>query len=435
MSIPADLTSRSPAAMTTMAATAGAPPARRAAVALVDAVHTGGPFVPAAESLGFCPVPVYSLDASIIATMEPSPPSRGPAELPVHARSARTALAEIAERDVLVHAVVAAAEPGVVIADQMAAGLGLPHNPLEAAAARRDKIAMRVRGTARQVPQPLYRVATGKRALADVVAGFGMPVMVKAPAGAGSHNIFLIRGPADLRRVEEASDVDLFGRPIVNWLVEEYVRGDEFAVNTFSVGGSHRLLDVWRKRLPTAADYDQPYWNAHQVEVGSGSLERFCFQVLDAFGVEIGPCHIEVKVGPRGPVLIELGARLPGAHIAEAWRAFGQVDPFADTILARLGQRPRIADSGLGLELLLGLVFIANDGPLGVLREITGLAEAARQPGVASVRLHRRVGDLVPRTTDLETMLVTVTVAAGTQCELLAMQDRIRALIRPLVEP
>jgi biotin carboxylase len=408
----------------------------RPCVALVDPVHTGVPFVAAAESLSLRPVPVHTMSADRVAAFQAAPPAPGQAEPPIYATSTAGVLDELTGRALCVRAAVAATEPGVVAADQIAEALGLPHNPVRSAHARRDKIAMREWGRARGVPQPGHQVAAGKAEIATIVAQAQGPVIVKAPTGAGAHNVFLVSSSAGLGRVEAAADADLFGNPVADWLVEEYVRGDEYAINTFSFAGRHALLDIWRKDLPTALDYDQPYWNTSQIDLQDrvrGTLERFAFAILDAYEVEIGPCHIEVKLGRSGPVLIELGARLPGAHIAEAWRQAGDADPFADTIAARLGRRPRIFDAGLGIKPVLGLVFIANDGPPGALLDVPGMAEAAQQPGVADIRLHYRVGDLVPTTFDLASMLMTVTVSAETQGELLACQDRIRQLIKPEV--
>lgn len=405
-------------------------------VALVDAVHTGVPFVTAAESLSLHPVPVHTMSADRLAAFEAAPAARGQAEPPIYASSTAAVLSELTERALCVHAAVAATEPGVVVADQIAAALGLPHNPVRSARARRNKIAMREWGRARGVPQPGYQVAAGKAEIAAIAAQAHGPVIVKAPAGAGAHNVFLVSSSADLGRVETVADADLFGNLVTEWLVEEYVRGVEYAINTFSFAGRHTLLDIWRKDLPTVLDYDQPYWNTSQIDLEDPvrrTLERFAFGILDTYEIETGPCHIEVKLGQSGPVLIELGARLPGAHIAEAWRQFGDADPFADTITARLGRKPRIFDAGLGINRVLGLVFIANDGPPGALLDVAGMTEAAQQPGVADIRLHYHVGDVVPTTFDLDSMLMTVTVSAATRVELLARQNRIRQLIKPKV--
>jgi biotin carboxylase len=405
-------------------------------VALVDAVHSGVPFVAAAESLGLCSVPVHTMSPARLAAFEAASAPSGHAEPPIHASFAAAALEELAGRALRIDAVVAATEPGVVVADELAASLGLPHNPVRSARARRNKIAMREWGQARSVPQPRYRLAAGKQGVATLVARAGGPVIIKAPAGAGAHNVFLVSSAADLSRGAAAADADLFGNPVTEWLVEEYVRGDEYAINTFSFDGRHTLLDIWRKDLPTALDYDQPYWNARQIDFHDpvrGMLERFALEILDTYEVEIGPCHIEVKVGRSGPVLIELGARLPGAHIAEAWRQAGHADPFADTIAARLGRRPRIFDDGLGIDRVLGLVFIGNEGPPGVLAGLRGIAEAAQLPYVTDIHPHYRPGDLVPTTSDLAAMLLTVTITADTADELIGRQDRVRQLIRPEV--
>jgi len=404
-------------------------------IAVVDPIHSGTPFLDAVDSLGFRPVPVYTLPPERLAAFKSAPWRCDQTDIPIQAESATAALAELTERSLSPSAVIAATEPGVQLADELAGALALPHNSLRSAAARRDKIAMRKLGEVQGIAQPRFRVASGEASLATTVADIGLPAIVKAPTGAGSHNVFLVSSMQDLGRIQTAPAVDLFGTPVARWLVEEYVRGDEYAINTFSFAGRHTLLDVWRKRLPTPHDYDQPYWNAHQIGLDDpvrDALERFANRTLDAFEIELGPCHIEVKLAAEGPVLLELGARLPGAHIAEAWRRIGGRDLFNATIRARLGHDPGIV-GGLGLDRYLGAVFVSNDGPPARLRRIAGLAEARRECVIEDVRLHYRVGDVVPTTEDLSSMLLTVIVSADTVPELLRSQERVRRVIKPEV--
>ena len=61
-------------------------------------------------------------------------------------------------------AVVAVDDQGLVVAAAASARLGLPHNPVEAVAATRDKSALRARLAAGAVPQPEYRVVPPSRA-------------------------------------------------------------------------------------------------------------------------------------------------------------------------------------------------------------------------------------------------------------------------------
>merc|ERR1712157_367768 len=41
-------------------------------------------------------------------------------------------------------------------------------------------------------------------------------------------------------------------------------------------------------------------------------LVDYVFKVLDAVGLQHGPCHTEVMLTPRGPVLVEVNARMHG---------------------------------------------------------------------------------------------------------------------------
>merc|ERR1712178_394386 len=42
------------------------------------------------------------------------------------------------------------------------------------------------------------------------------------------------------------------------------------------------------------------------------ALTSYVFRVLDAVGLRFGPCHTEVMMTPRGPVLVEVNARMHG---------------------------------------------------------------------------------------------------------------------------
>ncbi|TCO62344.1 ATP-grasp domain-containing protein [Actinocrispum wychmicini] len=402
-------------------------------VVLVDGVLNGRPFKKVCADAGLPVVGVYTIERCRLDAMAAD-----------HASGDAMALYDNGSVDITacvtgrVAAVIPATEPAVHRAALLARHWGVPANSVETAYACRDKRAMRRRASARGLRVPRFFAVRDVKDIPAAVRRVGLPAIVKPATGAASHNVILVRGPADLDRVRRAQRYDLFGGVIDEWLVEEYVRGREFAINTFSFGGRHVVVDAWEYRQPSDADYDNPYWDFVQLgprDQMRGRLARFARQVLSGFEVHIGPAHIEAKLGPDGLVLIEIGARLPGAGIPEMWERYSDLRAYQDTLAGYLGHVPKVMDSPPVFTHRVGMCFIRNQGPPGVLRRLNGVDEAVRIPGVAEVITHWHPGDTVPTTRDLGTELAKVRLAVPPGLSIVDVAGRVRETISVDVEP
>ncbi|MCQ2078867.1 MAG: ATP-grasp domain-containing protein [archaeon] len=98
-------------------------------------------------------------------------------------------------------------------------------------------------------------------------------------------------------------------------LIQEYIGGTEYIVNTLSCNGEHMLTDVWvygkilQEDGTLAYDYGML---VKDLEPGNTEMIAYAYKVLDAVQMRWGPCHIEIKVDRKGPVLIETNARPMG---------------------------------------------------------------------------------------------------------------------------
>jgi biotin carboxylase len=406
------------------------------AVVLVDGVLNGQPFKPACAELGLPVVGVYTIERRTLQQMAPGHADGDAAT--VYGSDPDALAGRVAELTGRVRAVVPATEPAVYCAALLADRCGVPGNPAGTALARRDKRAMRRLAADRGIRVPRHESVRDVRDIPPAAARTGLPVIVKPATGAGSHNVFLVRSPAGLAPIATADRHDLFGGRIDEWLVEEYVRGREFAVNTFSFGGMHRIVDVWEYRLPDTGDYDNPYWDFVQAEDGDpdrAAAVELALRVLDAFEIELGPCHVEVKVDQGEGVLIEIGARLPGAGIPGLWQRYGSLRPYHDTLAAHLGRRPEVLAAPPRFTGRLGMCFIRNDGPPGTLRRLDGLARVRRMPGVVEVITTAAPGDPVPTTRSLGTELAKVRMCAPSGPALTELISRVRATLTAEVDP
>lgn len=100
-----------------------------------------------------------------------------------------------------------------------------------------------------------------------------------------------------------------------NILIQEYIGGTEYIVNTISYDGRHMVTDVWRynKILSDTGTllYDKAV-REKDPSPGMYDMVEYAYSVLDAVGMRYGPCHMEMKYDGDGPVLIETNCRPMG---------------------------------------------------------------------------------------------------------------------------
>ena len=184
---------------------------------------------------------------------------------------------------------------------------------------RRDKYAMAAAVERAGVPSLISRrVKNPDEALAAAREIDSWPVVIKPLEGAGSLGVSICGSMDELRErcARLLRSEDLFGQPCREALVQEYAAGTEYIVNTVSCGGRHYLTDMWRYRKIKIADRGNAYDHALLVSEPTAE-ERELFEYvkscLDALGFEYGPSHTEAMITPKGPRLIEAGARPMGS--------------------------------------------------------------------------------------------------------------------------
>ncbi|MFJ1927421.1 MULTISPECIES: ATP-grasp domain-containing protein [unclassified Streptomyces] len=219
-----------------------------------------------------------------------------------------------------IDAVLPGFEHFVSLAAHAAAALGLPGIPPDGVAPLRHKHRMRRAVDAAGLDQPRYRTVSGSRSAAAAYAELG-PVCVVKPVDQS--------GSLDVRRVgSEREAVGAFRRALRSGrgaglvLVEEYVQGPEYSVEGYVEDGRVHVLAITEKILG-----QEP----HFVEVGhivpaqleartARRISSYVVRVLEAVALGIGPFHAELRMSARGPLLMEVAARLPGDRIPELLR-------------------------------------------------------------------------------------------------------------------
>jgi biotin carboxylase len=268
----------------------------------------------------------------------------------------------------------------VAVAARIARRAGLPH-PIapETAVLATNKLRQRERLDEAGVPQPRSWVVGGGDELPDVQG----PVVVKAPDRQGQKGLTLVTDLAELPgAVETARGAARNGLA----LVEELVDGPEVTVVGWSAGGVFTPLMV-TDRLTA----DPPAFGVALAHVwpsavpGAGAAETAGAAVA-ALGIADGPSYTQLRVGPDGPQVIEVAARLGGGHDAELVEAVTGIDLNGLAIDGALGDARVPGGDG---QLVGGGVTRFLVAPAGILESVD-VPEGLE--GIRRIRVYREPG-------------------------------------------
>ncbi len=270
----------------------------------------------------------------------------------------------------------------VGIAARVAERLGLPH-PIDASVANRavSKQKQREALAEAKVPQPSWHIVSEPK------DGLPVPSVVKAPDRQGQKGLTLVRSeeelPAAIARAIEESRSGVA-------IIEELVDGPEVTVNAFSLRGEFHPLTVTDRLTAEPPAFGVALAHVWPSEAG-GQAAEVAEAAVSALGIEDGPSYTQLRIGPDGPQVIEVAARLGGGHDADLAKLALGVDLNGLALQAALGEpiwsaalQPTPEVGGAVVRFLVP--------PEGVLEEVEGADEARAVEGVQDVRVYREPG-------------------------------------------
>jgi hypothetical protein len=232
-------------------------------------------------------------------------------------------------------------------------------------------------------------------------------VVVKPLRSAGTDGVSVCRRPQDAARAVDAltGTATIYGEPNDVVLLQEYLEGDEYMVNTVSADGYHWAVEVWRS-VKTMAGAAPVYDYTELVTDRQPEVRRvlaYVRDVLDALDIRWGPAHTEVIDTADGPRLVEAAARLQGTiDVSATVRATGR-NLVTETVHALLDPDALVAAQPPDTPLLRpvrGVSLICPAG--GTLRSDLDWSRMRTLPSFHSLLAPpARAGDHVHRTRDL----------------------------------
>ncbi len=217
-------------------------------------------------------------------------------------------------------AVVPGSESGVRFAEKLSHALGVRGNDPETTDLRRTKAGMFEalgRAGLRRIES---RVVTTEEQVKKFWSDNGLnKAVLKFSEGAGTVGLKICDSLEDCVSYFNQmhfmyNSVGSSDSPI---LIQEYIGGTEYVVNSLSIDGKHKITDIWRYEKIIDKDgvliYDSMIL-VDRLVPGMQELTQYCYKVLDAVDMKNGFGHTEIKVDDKGPVLIEVNARIMGGN-------------------------------------------------------------------------------------------------------------------------
>ncbi len=266
--------------------------------------------------------------------------------------------------------------------------LGLHNISYETAIKATDKFEMIKAFKAYDVASPWFYTVDSLEELKVLESQLSYPCIMKPTDNAGSHGVVLAHGFEDLLQSYEYSRASArHGRVII----EEYLKGDEVSVEVMVVDGKVNILQITDKLttgVPHFVEMGHSQPSRHPLETQQ-AIKELAIQACKAVGIDQGPAHVEMMVTKRGPVMIELGARMGGDNITTSLVPLSTgIDMVKATIDVAMGNQPDIEPC---LHCGSAIRYIA--APEGIIKSIDGIDEAKKVLGVRDVIMTKVVGE------------------------------------------
>lgn len=307
--------------------------------------------------------------------------------------------------------------------------LGLPRDlEYDDAICATDKNRMRRRMQECRVPIPRFYAAYSVEDFIGKSRIFKDIFVAKPADNAASRGVVLVDVAGDtsveyLRRTYDY--VHSFSRSGVV-MVEEYMEGPEVSVEVFTIDGEPHILTITDKivtPLPYFVEtgHTEP---SRLPEVEQQDIRKVAIAAVKAIRMQNGPCHVEIKVTPKGARLVEIAARMGGDFITSDLVPMSTgVDMTECCLDSVIGKKPDCEpkyDRGSAIRFVYfeedpgekrdvsstsrsthGNVPEASGGKAGIstaeiryrIISVDGVEEALKMPGITDVEIYRSVGD------------------------------------------
>lgn len=227
--------------------------------------------------------------------------------------------------------IIALGDREAVIAAHASQLLNIQFHPPQAAEIARNKFHFRQRCQAAGLSTPRFQHVALDSDVAAALAATTFPCVLKPLVLSASRGVIRANTPAEftaafarIRALLKTPEVRKMQDPEAEWLlVEEFIPGDEIAVEGLMTDGRLCVLAIFDKPNPLAGPFFEETIYVTPSRLSSArqrAVEQTLAHAAKAIGLSQGPVHAELRLSENSPVMLECAARPIGGLCARALR-------------------------------------------------------------------------------------------------------------------
>lgn len=290
--------------------------------------------------------------------------------------------------------VVATDDYTVELASNIARTLGLPHNPPESARIARRKDLARQTLQRKGINVPKFKIIRLDHPLSKQLNGFPLPAVVKPLNLSASRGVIrvddteqFLQACEKLKHILESDEDPQTNNTV---LLEQYLPGEEVAVEGVMDQGRFIPLCIFDKPEPLTGPYfEESYYitpSRHPQKTQEYIIHRVS-QAAQAYGLQTGPVHAELRLYQDDAWILELAARTIGGECARLIH-YGTGHSLEELVIGYALGRPMRIEA---MSHSVGVLMIPTPKP-GILRRVEGVLAAQQTPLIQSLIISVRDG-------------------------------------------
>ncbi|MFB5759348.1 ATP-grasp domain-containing protein [Paenibacillus medicaginis] len=234
----------------------------------------------------------------------------------------------------------------VIPATAAAKAIGVPTMDPEATKRARNKWITRELCKQHGIPSPSFYNAANLQQALEAAEKIGYPCIIKPVDGASSLGVKCVHNPQELERAyadymeNRHLGKGLYGSERL--LIEQYIEGELFSVETLTCNGATHVLGITDRQLigfPGFIESAGVFPIVGQHQDSSIQLVLRCLQVL---GIDFGAAHTEIVLTAKGPLIIEVNPRMGGGPVHDLIYYATGIDFVKEIIKIHMGKPPEL---------------------------------------------------------------------------------------------
>lgn len=249
--------------------------------------------------------------------------------------------------------------------------------------------------------QPKYFVIESIQSLIEIKDNLPFPCIAKPVDDSGSNGVLKCNNFDKLKQhVQELLSVKKNVRDqerVSLVLIEEWVKGQEYSIETFSYKGSHQIIGITMKIMDKGPFFVETghVFPAFDIDSNSSTVRDSVQEILNLLDWDTGPAHIEIKIKDNKLFLVEFNGRLAGGMIPILIEHATGLDLVKEQVKAAADIQPCLDNS---LQQCAGIRFLISNQS-GVVAKITGM-NCTVTPEIKEMKCKVDIGEKVEKTTN-----------------------------------